>query len=432
MWSARRLLRIWLPTVLGSSMLVVEIPLVYAAVARSDDGARALAALGICFGILTIVNTPALALTPLVVIEGDNQPVRRLFRYTLAVGVLGALVMVVLGGIPHLAPLLTTVVDGDPRLVGDVRAGVLAMVPNCLAVAVRRYLHGRLIRAGRTGSIGVAAMARIFGSGALAWLAVLVVPLGGVIIGGLALSAGAAIEAAMLAQVVRGLPRQGVRGQHGNGRLIGRHAQLSSARLPVQVPLLLTTVVVAHSAEGPLSLIVWPALYQLTQLLAAPTVDWESVVAAALCHDPSNRHPRRITELAAAVLAGIFTVLLVSGLCWAYLRDMVNVPHDAAALGLRWSPLLLAVPALWMVRAYLRGKAMALDATAWLVPASVAHVVVLVPFVFAAPFTTLPGVANGGLAVAVGIAVEVGILGFAVGTGVRPSRTLRLETESRR
>jgi hypothetical protein len=52
----RRLLRTWLPTAFGASVLVAEIPVVYAAAARSTDGARALAALGICLAVLVVVN----------------------------------------------------------------------------------------------------------------------------------------------------------------------------------------------------------------------------------------------------------------------------------------------------------------------------------------------------------------------------------------
>lgn len=67
-------------------MLVIEIPAVYASVARANHGGQALAALGICIAILVMVNTPALALTPLVVTEQGYHPQPRLWRYALTVG----------------------------------------------------------------------------------------------------------------------------------------------------------------------------------------------------------------------------------------------------------------------------------------------------------------------------------------------------------
>ena len=63
--SARALFRLWLPTVFGASMLVVEIPVVAAGAAGAADGGEALAAIGGGMAILVVVNTPALAITPL-------------------------------------------------------------------------------------------------------------------------------------------------------------------------------------------------------------------------------------------------------------------------------------------------------------------------------------------------------------------------------
>lgn len=51
------LLRTWLPTAFGAWVLVAGIPVVYAAAARTTDGA----ALGICVSVLVVVDTPALA-----------------------------------------------------------------------------------------------------------------------------------------------------------------------------------------------------------------------------------------------------------------------------------------------------------------------------------------------------------------------------------
>jgi MFS-type transporter involved in bile tolerance (Atg22 family) len=96
----RRLLRVWLPTAFGASVLVAEIPVVYAAAARSTDGARALAALGICLAVLVVADTPGLALAPLVAVEAERRGLR---RYALAVGALGALALLLLGVVPPAA-----------------------------------------------------------------------------------------------------------------------------------------------------------------------------------------------------------------------------------------------------------------------------------------------------------------------------------------
>jgi hypothetical protein len=75
--STRTLFRLWLPTVFGASMLVAEIPLVAASAARSAVGGQALAAIGIGVAILVVINTPALAITPLVATEQGRRAQRQ-------------------------------------------------------------------------------------------------------------------------------------------------------------------------------------------------------------------------------------------------------------------------------------------------------------------------------------------------------------------
>jgi hypothetical protein len=158
-----RLLRTWLPTAFGASVLVAEIPVVYAAAARSTDGARALAALGICLAVLVVVNTPALALAPLVAVEAERRGLR---RYALAVGAVGALVLLLLGAVPPAADVVRIVFGLDAELLRHVRDGLVALAPNAIGVALRRDLHGRFVHAGRTGPIVAATAVRIVGTGA--------------------------------------------------------------------------------------------------------------------------------------------------------------------------------------------------------------------------------------------------------------------------
>lgn len=398
MISQRRLFWTWLPTAFGSSMLVLEIPLVFASVARSADGGRALAALGICLAILMVVNTPALALAPLVV----TTPVRRVRGYAVVVGLLGSLVLLGLG----VAPVAGALLGLDADLTAAVQAGLLGLVPNSAAVAIRRYLHGRLIDAGRTRPITTATVLRIVGSGALAWAAVTAFPAHGALVGGLALSAGAFTEAALLAVAVRGLP---VLPDRAGVALVRRHGQLSTSWLLNMSPALVTTVGIAHAAGPAVSLVVWPVLYELAKLFASPTADWESVTATTLRRDPGDGAPGRLTGWLAAGFVAAFGTVQLTSLDELYLRALIAVPPEPAALGLQWAPLLLPVPALWLLRGYLRGVAMATLRTRSLAWAGAVHLAVLVAAVAGLGATSLPGVGVGTLAVLAGLFTDIAV-----------------------
>jgi hypothetical protein len=402
----RRLLRIWLPTALGASVLVAEIPVVYAAVARATGGAQALAAIGICLSLLVIVNTPALALAPLVAVEAQRRGLR---RYALGVGVLGAAVLLFLGVTPPALEALRVVFGLDADLLGQVSDGLVALAPNSLGVALRRDLHGRFIHAGRTGSIITATAVRIVGTGALAWVAVAIWPQRGALAGGLALSAGALLETAMLAVAARALPTLSDGRDLGLVGLMGRHIHLSSTRLLAMAPMMITMVGIAHSQQARASLVVWPALYELLMLFSSPTTDWAAVSARALRRCRSSPVPRRLTVWLCGGFSVAFIAVVATGVAEGYLRWLVAVPPDPTALALRWIPVLLVVPAAWIVRAYLQGVLIAIGATAALVRASAAHVLVLGATVAVLAATALPGVGAASIAVVAGLLADLAI-----------------------
>jgi hypothetical protein len=420
------LFRTWLPTALGASTLVVEIPLVYAAVSRSSGGTQ-LAALGVCVAVLVVVNTPALAITPLVVTQQDRHSAHRLWRYALGVGSLGAAVLLALAVLPGASRLITALVGSQHELAGAVRAGLLGLVPNSLAVAMRRYLHGRCIRAARTSAIAHASIIRIGGSGVLAWVGVAWLPRHGALVGAAALSAGALIETAVLAMAVSRLRAPGHPAAPDRpGALIQAHAHLSTARLLYMAPMLITTIGIAHSAQPVPSLVVWPALYELAMLFASPTSDWESVTANALRADRDDRAPRRLTMLLIVGYTSLFAAVVFTKLAGGYLSGLLAVPPGPAQLGLRAAPLLMPIPMLWILRAHLRGRLMARHRTRALAAAAAAHLAGLIGTVAAVSRTPLPGVSAACLALLAGLLVELAALTIGGTTANRRQRTARM------
>jgi len=392
------LFRTWAPTALGSSMLAWEIPLVSALVARMQQGAEGLAALGIALSILFVLNSPALALTPLVVSEGDPRARHPLFRHAMVTGVVGcALIMV----IPMLLSL-TALGSDDVR--DAVRGCLLSLGTVPLAVALRRYLHGCLIQEGRTQPIALATVVRIcctIAAGLMLWQT----SLAGATAGGLTLMCGAWGETALLAMMRTRTPVD--RQARWSRRVLVKHAQLSSSILLNMSPRLITTIGIVGASDELPSLIVWPAMFSLMALGTVPLTDLDSVGASFLKRGGDRRNLRRFCLSLSAVVGAFFVAIAVTPLGRLYLVDFTHVPPAPANLGIDWLWLLACAPALWAVRGYLRALAIAGDASRLLPWAAGIHLLALTVFSLVFPMSGLPGVACASMAVFGALCIEI-------------------------
>ncbi|RJL33395.1 hypothetical protein [Bailinhaonella thermotolerans] len=398
----------WAPTAVGSAVLAAEIPAATALVSRAPDGADALAAIGAAMSVLVIANSVALAMAPLVVTAEGTRTPRALLRYSLLVGLCGGALLVAVAAIPPLAAPL------PPEFRDDFRYCLLAAAPAPPAVALRRYLHGRLILAGGTGRIASATFIRVGVTVLTAAACLALTPLPAAAVGGLSPAVGAFAEAGLLALAVRRLPRspgqEAAEGGRGRRSLPAEHARLAAPFLVNMAPHLVTTIAITAAPEPAASLTVWTALYGLLLLLTVPMLDLDSVTAARLRKDPADPGPLRLAWAVASAAGGLLLLGTVTPLAGLYVTDVIAVPPGPAELGLRWLPVLVAAPPLWAVRGYLRGRAMAAGRSDLLPQSVAAHVVVLAGACAALPATGLPGVACASIALVAALAAETAAL----------------------
>jgi hypothetical protein len=332
----------------------------------------------------------------------------------LLVGLAGTGLLLLLAGIPPLLGGLRALLGVDESLTSAVRWCLIGLAPNPTGVALRRHLHGRLIHAQGTRPIIPATLVRIVASAVLAWLAVSVLPHQGAAAAGLALSAGAFTEFALLTRVVRRLPPATHRMPYS--AVLRQHAQLLPTWLLNTLPAMVTTVGIAHSQQSAPSLVVWPIAYSLAALFSSPVADWDTLTAGALKRGEGMGAVRRATGLLAVGLGGVFALVVATGLDSFYLTRVTAVPDEPAALGLAWLPLLLPMPLLWVLRGAVRGAVMAGEHRVGLVLGGIAHLLCLAAAVAGLSQTQLPGVAVGALAVVAGLVAEVVALALAVRT----------------
>jgi progressive ankylosis protein len=211
--SARAVLVFWIPLALQWVMMALEGPFLAAVIARLPDPAFNLAAYGVAFAFAILVESPVIMLmsaSTALVEDGDSY--RKLRRFAGGLNLLstGLLLLVLL---PPVYDLVMRSGLGLPEPVADLAYGALwLLLPWPAAIGYRRFLHGLLIRSGRTRRVAYGTGIRL---AAMAGTALLLARTGvpGVWVGASALSAGVMVEALvarfMARQVVRELVEAG-------------------------------------------------------------------------------------------------------------------------------------------------------------------------------------------------------------------------------
>jgi progressive ankylosis protein len=192
-------------------MMAVEGPFLAAVVARLPDPTFNLAAYGVAFAIAILVESPVIMLmsaATALVEDADSYRKLRNFAQSLNVLSTGLLLFVL---IPPVFDVLMRTALGLPEPVTEIVYGSLwILLPWPAAIGYRRFLHGILIRAGRTRRVAYGTALRLVSMAATALVA-RHFGLPGAWVGAAALSAGVTIEAIaarfMAAETVRELLR---------------------------------------------------------------------------------------------------------------------------------------------------------------------------------------------------------------------------------
>ncbi|MBW3552954.1 MAG: hypothetical protein KY466_05565 [Gemmatimonadetes bacterium] len=192
----RSILLFWLPLAATWLMMAVEGPFLAAVIARLGDPAFNLAAYGVAFAFAILVEAPVIMLmsASTALVEGPVT-YRRLRNFANALNVGStALLLVVL--IPGVYDALMT---GLLRLPGEVArltyGSLWILLPWPAAIGYRRFLHGLLIRSGRTRLVAIGTVLRLAGMATTGLVLFVRGGIPGAWVGAAALSAGVVTEA---------------------------------------------------------------------------------------------------------------------------------------------------------------------------------------------------------------------------------------------
>ena len=282
---------------------------------------------------------------------------RRLRNFTWALNV-GATVVLVLVLIPSVYDVLLRTLIGLPAEVADLTYGALWLfLPWPAAIGYRRFLHGLLIRSGRTRLVALGTVLRLAGMAGTALILYAVGDVPGAWVGASALSAGVVVEA-VAARVMAGATTRELmeRPPDPEGDPVPGYREIAS----FYYPLALTSVIGLTSqpiltffmgrAPSPVeSLAVFPVVHALSFLFRAPGLSFQEAAIALLgkrCeHFPELARFGTVLGLATSGLLGLvaFTPLAdvwfitVSGLTpelasFARIPTMIIVPLPALSV----------------------------------------------------------------------------------------------------
>jgi hypothetical protein len=177
-------------------MMSLEGPFLAAVIARTPDPAFNLAAYGVAFAFAILVESPVIMLMSASTALAENAAsYRRLRAFANALNAFAtALLLLVL--VPPVHGALMSGLLGLPAPVTELVYGALWLsLPWPAAIGYRRFMHGILIRSGRTRLVALGTVFRLIGMTAAALLLFSATDFPGAWVGAASLSSGVLVEA---------------------------------------------------------------------------------------------------------------------------------------------------------------------------------------------------------------------------------------------
>jgi len=207
--SNRVIFLFWAPLAAQWLMMASEGPFLAAIIARTGDPAFNLAAYGVAYAFAFLVESPVIMLmSAATALVEDAASYRKLRNFAHALNA-GSTALLLLVLVPPVNAFMMGTLLGLPPEVTDLVYGALwLLLPWPAAIGYRRFLHGVLIRSGRTRLVAVGTVLRILGMGTAALVLFMATELPGAWVGTAALSAGVVTEAIVAHLMARGAVRE--------------------------------------------------------------------------------------------------------------------------------------------------------------------------------------------------------------------------------
>ncbi len=200
----KKILRFWLPLAATWVMMSVEGPYLAALIARSAEPKFNLAAYGIAYSLVLIVEAPIIMImSAAIALVRDSQSFKMLKNFTYSANIIITLILIILV-IPPVFYFITEDLIGLPAKVSELtHVATIILIPWPGAIGYRRFYQGLLIKNDMTRKVAYGTVIRLFTMSLCAFLLFASGIVEGVIIGAISLSSGVILEAVAVRLMVK-------------------------------------------------------------------------------------------------------------------------------------------------------------------------------------------------------------------------------------
>lgn len=346
-------------------MMASEGPFLAAIIARLADPKFNLAAYGVAFAFAILIEAPVIMLmSASTALVEDSESYRKLRNFMWGLNALATSLLLIVLTPPFYEWLMGTVI-GLPQDIANLTYGALwIFVPWAAAIGYRRFLHGLLIRSGRTRLVALGTVVRLAAMSGTAFMLYTAFSLPGAWVGAAALTVGVCVEAVVARAMSIGtirelLARTGTAadpsgdppadteaplGYRGIARFYYPLALTSLIGLTVQ-PML--TFFMGRSLSPLESLAVFPVVHALSFIFRAVGLSYQEAALALM-----GKQHEHVAELGRFALGlGIATsaalgLVAFTPLATMWFETLSGLSPDLAAFALTPARILVPIPAL--------------------------------------------------------------------------------------
>jgi hypothetical protein len=355
----------------------VELLLVAATVSRLGNPEIHLAAYGgVVFPLSLFIEAPIIMILVASTALCKDWPAYRLMRnFILTLGGGLTLIHVILAFTPLYGLVVGGLLKAPHSILEPARMGLQMMTPWTMAIAVRRFFQGLVIRGGRTRLVGLGTVIRLSVSASVLFGGLVIHTLPGIIVATAALVAGVLVEAGFMfwciQPIVRNLQRQSdVPDQPLTiQRLCTFYWPLALTPLITLATLSIGSAAISRMPRALESLAVWPVLGGLTFMFRSVGIAVQEVVVTFSDRPAFLRPLRQFVWLVSLGASGILLFIAATPLSTIWFESVAALSQELSALAGTALWMAVVLPAMTPWESYFQGELVYRNATPYVTQA---------------------------------------------------------------